>query len=73
MIYIFFFKSEVISLSGIIIRIRIKTDKLMPKFLHHFMKSKSTRDILTREGGGTNINNINQAKLSNIKVPIPPL
>jgi type I restriction enzyme S subunit len=36
------------------------------------MKSQVTRDFLTAGGGGANINNINQEKLSALLVPIPP-
>ena len=61
-----------ISYSGFIIRIRLNGAEIVPRFLLHFMKSSSTRNRLTQEGGGANINNINQAKLSLLSVPIPP-
>ena len=64
--------SEVASYSGFIIRIRFDVDTIIPRFLLHFMKSSSTRAHLTREGGGANISNINQAKLASLPVPIPP-
>jgi type I restriction enzyme S subunit len=35
------------------------------------MKSSATRDRLTRDGGGANISNINQAKLSELLVSLP--
>jgi type I restriction enzyme S subunit len=60
-----------ISFSGFIIRIRFDTHSLSPRFLLHFMKSSATRDRLTREGGGANISNINQAKLSKLPVSLP--
>jgi type I restriction enzyme S subunit len=63
---------EVVSYSGFIIRIRFDTKTIVPQFLLHFMKSQVTRDILTAGGGGANINNINQEKLSALLVPIPP-
>ena len=59
------------SFSGFIIRIRFDTRALSPRFLLHFMKSSSTRDRLTRDGGGANISNINQAKLSELPVSLP--
>jgi len=65
--------SEVASYSGFVIRIRVNADELVPRFLLHFLKSSSTRDRLTREGGGANISNINQAKLSSLPVVVPPL
>jgi len=62
---------EVVSYSGFIIRIRFDTSKVFPKFVLHFMKCQATRDTLTRGGGGTNITNINQEKLSSLLVPLP--
>jgi type I restriction enzyme S subunit len=59
------------SFSGFIIRIRFDTRVLSPRFLLHFMKSSATRERLTREGGGANISNINQAKLSGLPVSLP--
>ena len=59
------------SFSGFIIRIRFDTHALSPRFLLHFMKSSATRDRLTRDGGGANISNINQAKLSELPVSLP--
>jgi type I restriction enzyme S subunit len=35
------------------------------------MKSSETRARLTREGGGANINSINQAKLSELPISMP--
>ncbi len=64
---------ETTSYSGFIIRIRFDADQIAPRFLLHFMKSSSTRERLTREGGGANISNINQRKLSSLPVPVPPL
>ena len=59
------------SFSGFIIRIRFDTRTLSPSFLLHFMKSSATRNRLTRDGGGANISNINQAKLSELPVSLP--
>ena len=63
---------EVVSYSGFIIRIRFDAKTLFPQFLLHFMKCQVTRDILTAGGGGANITNINQEKLSSLLVPLPP-
>ena len=63
---------EAISYSGFIIRIRFDTARIFPRYLLYFMKSQSTRRILTSGGGGANITNINQKKLSALRVPIPP-
>jgi type I restriction enzyme, S subunit len=64
---------ETISYSGFIIRIRFDTRKMSPRFLLHFMKSSGVRDRLTRDGGGANINNINQSKLSALPIAFPAL
>jgi type I restriction enzyme S subunit len=61
------------SFSGFIIRIRLDTSAVSPRFFLHFMKSSGTRDRLMRVGGGANISNINQAKLSELPVAFPPL
>jgi len=45
--------------------------RIAPRFLLHFMKSRSTVYLLTRDGGGANINNINQKKLSALCVSFP--
>ncbi|MBL9008084.1 MAG: restriction endonuclease subunit S [Myxococcales bacterium] len=63
---------ELVSYSGFIIRIRFDAKIVFPEFLLHFMKCKATRDILTAGGGGANITNINQEKLSSLLVPLPP-
>ncbi|MEI7685477.1 MAG: restriction endonuclease subunit S [Planctomycetota bacterium] len=65
--------NEVISYSGFVIRIRPVLSVVVPRLLLHFMKCSATRERLTREGGGTNISNINQAKLSTLSVSLPPL
>jgi type I restriction enzyme S subunit len=61
------------SFSGFIIRIRLDARAVSPRFFLHFMKSSGTRDRLMRDGGGANISNINQAKLSELPVSFPPL
>lgn len=60
------------SYSGFVIRMRFDTATVCPTFLLHFLKSPTTVDRLTRGGGGANINNINQAKLSVLPVSFPP-
>jgi type I restriction enzyme S subunit len=63
---------EVVSYSGFIIRIRLDTTNIFSRFLLHFLKCPLTRDILTAGGGGANIMNINQEKLSSLLVGLPP-
>lgn len=62
---------EMTSFSGFIIRLRFDTREISPRFLLHFMRSSATRDRLTRDGGGANISNINQAKLSELPISLP--
>jgi type I restriction enzyme S subunit len=64
---------EASSFSGFIIRIRMKTGDVDPRFLLHFMRSRATRERLAGDGGGASISNINQAKLSELPVSYPPL
>jgi type I restriction enzyme S subunit len=59
------------SYSGFIIRLRFDTREICPRFLLRFMKSSETRAQLTRDGGGANISNINQAKLSELRISLP--
>jgi type I restriction enzyme S subunit len=61
------------SFSGFIIRIRLKTGDVDPRFLLHFMRSCTTRERLAGDGAGANISNINQAKLSELSVSYPSL
>jgi type I restriction enzyme S subunit len=65
--------SRTTSYSGFIIRIRVNPAEVFPAFLLHFMKSRDTRDRLTRDGGGANINNINQTKLAALPLSLPSL
>ena len=62
---------EATSFSGFLIRLRFDTREISPRFLLHFMKSSATRERLTRDGGGANISNINQAKLSELPISLP--
>jgi len=59
------------SYSGFIIRIRFDTREINPRFMLRFLKSSKTRERLTRDGGGANISNINQAKLSDLPIFLP--
>ena len=59
------------SYSGFIIRIRFDATAISPRFLLRFLKSSETRAQLTRDGGGANISNTNQAKLSELPISLP--
>jgi type I restriction enzyme S subunit len=63
--------NEVTSYSGFVIRIRSNQDRIAPRFLLQFLKSRGTVYLLTRDGGGANINNINQGKLSALPLSFP--
>jgi len=62
---------EITSYSGFVIRIRVDEIRLVPRFVCHFLKSRGTVYLLTRDGGGANINNINQSKLSALPLTFP--
>jgi type I restriction enzyme S subunit len=64
---------ETISYSGFVIRIRPDLNAVIPRLLLHFMKCSTIRERLTRDGGGANISNINQEKLSAVAIGLPPL
>jgi type I restriction enzyme S subunit len=65
--------ADMISYSGFVIRIRFDKRAINPRFLLRFLKASTTRKKLTRDGGGANISNINQAKLSELPMLVPPL
>jgi len=62
---------EKTSYSGFVIRIRFDAAAISPRFLLRYLKSSGTRAQLTRDGGGANISNINQAKLSELPISLP--
>jgi len=65
--------SEEITFSAFCIRCRFNSEGIFPKFYAHVFKSDLIRSSLSNSSGGTNINNLNQTLLGNLKVPIPPL
>ena len=65
--------TEKISYSGFTIRIRLSNGEVLSKYLCHFMKSASTRKLLTEGGTGTNIKSLNQGMLSALVIPVPPI
>lgn len=67
-----FINDEDISFSGFTIRARLKTDKTTPEFISLLMQGGLLRNILKRDGRGTNISNLNQDILSKLQIPIPP-
>jgi type I restriction enzyme S subunit len=59
------------SYSGFTIRIRLKSSDIDPKFLVHYLKSGIIRKLLTQNGGGANISNLNQKMLSALPIIMP--
>lgn len=65
---------EPLSHSGFTIRLRFKKDApVCARFYAYLFKSDLIRKTLSGSGGGTNINNLNQALLSQLDVPVPPV
>ena len=65
--------TDKISHSGFTIRIRLTNCSVIPKYVCHFMKSASTRKLLTEGGTGTNIKSLNQGMLSGLVIPFPSI
>jgi type I restriction enzyme S subunit len=63
---------EKISHSGFTIRIRLLNGELLPEYLCHFMKCKTSRKRLTDGGTGVNIKSLNQQTLSSLCILYPP-
>ena len=60
--------------SGFTIRTRIMTDDIWPRYLCHFMRSRTTRRRQLIDGGtGTNIKSLNQGALASLVCPFPSI
>lgn len=64
---------EEITHSAFTIRLRFTAPEVHPKFYAYSFRTPLIRQALTAQGGGTNINNLNQDILNDLKVPFPPL
>ena len=64
---------EEITHSAFTIRLRFTAREIHPKFYAYCFRSPLIRQALTAQGGGTNINNLNQDILNALEVPLPPL
>lgn len=62
-----------ISHSAFTIRARIFSNKAMPRFYAYLFRTSLIRETLSAYGGGTNISNLNQGILKQLKVPLPPI
>ncbi len=64
---------EEITHSAFTIRLRFSSRAVHPKFYAYCFRNRLIRQALTAQGGGTNINNLNQDILNALEVPVPPL
>ncbi len=64
---------EELTHSAFTIRLRFTAPEVHPKFYAYSFRTPLIRQALTAQGGGTNINNLNQDILNDLKVPFPPL
>jgi type I restriction enzyme, S subunit len=64
---------EAITHSAFTIRVRFSTLEVHPKFYAYCFRTALIRQALTAQGGGTNINNLNQEILNSLSVPCPSL
>ena len=64
---------EEVTHSAFTIRLRFSSREVHPKFYAYCFRTPSIRQGLTAQGGGTNINNLNQDILNALEVPVPPL
>jgi type I restriction enzyme S subunit len=64
---------EEVTHSAFTIRLRFNSLDVYPKFYAYCFRTPLIRQALTAQGGGTNINNLNQDILNALEVPVPPL
>jgi len=65
--------AEKVTHSAFTIRLRFTSPNVCPKFYAYCFRTNLIRQALTAQGGGTNINNLNQDILSALLVPAPSL
>lgn len=59
--------------AGFCIRARVRKEDAVPQFVHYWLRSPMTREKLSREGGGTGIQNVSQGLLKMQEIWLPPL
>lgn len=64
---------EEVTHSAFTIRLRFTSPDAYPKFYAYCFRTRLIRQALTAQGGGTNINNLNQDILNALEVPLPSL
>ena len=65
--------NQEISYSGFTIRARLKSKEVLPRFLVQLFRSVYIKDQIQSVGGGTNISNLSQSILGDLKIPLPSL
>src|SRR5581483_3192613 len=58
--------------SGFTIRLRFTDSRCDPSFYAYVLRGPLIRQVLSSQGGGTNISNLNQGILARFVVPFPP-
>lgn len=64
---------EAVTHSAFTIRLRFTNNNVFPRFFAYCFRTSAIRQRITAFGGGTNISNLNQDILNELKVPFPPL
>jgi type I restriction enzyme, S subunit len=59
--------------SGFTIRCRFRDARCYPRFYAYLFRGPIIRQLLSAQGGGTNISNLNQGILAQLQVPLPGL
>ena len=65
--------SRLTTYSGFSIRLRFHDRRVEPRFFAYLFRGSVIRQTLSSQGGGTNISNLNQQILANLRVPLPPI
>lgn len=66
--------SDKVTHSGFTIRARLHDKNCAkPQYLCHFLRSNTARRTMIDSGIGTNIKSLNQATLSSLRIPLPPI
>ena len=66
-------EKQTTSFSGFTIRVRVKTENVLPVFLCYLLRSESVRTKMMTDSKGSNIQSISQDAILRLKFPLPPL
>ena len=64
---------QITSFSGFTIRVRVKSENVLPVFLCYLLRSELVRTKMMTDSKGSNIQSISQDALLRLKLPVPPL